>query len=336
MEISKTLYRLKALAVISIVMAHSCYTEIPNRIVVMLFHRYATAGVFIFFLLSGYFFNTAKGMTFFVKFWKKKARFLVAPWLTGAILLFAYGFITGGQKLSIMNFINYVLGNGSFFYYLTVLCFCYLICWPLMLSARRQCYMIVLVLITVLSVLCTSAQILPSIVDKQKWVFTYLNPYLNVFNWVGIFGLGCLFREYNIISKFIKQLNQRGMFRIFVFFNVLWVGLCFLDNKISYWSNMSLLTEFCLFVCLLIISVGWKKGDTILEEIGKVTLPIYIYHMPIQSQILSTGIWRQSVFGAVLRPVLTVLLIYAILFLGKLLFQKIKLEKMFMLLLGLR
>lgn len=60
----------------------------------------------------------------------------------------------------------------------------------------------------------------------------------------------------------------------------------------------------------LAIACRVKNGrlDKILSKIGKITLPIYLYHMPIQEQILKSRESLANVGFAFLRPVITILI----------------------------
>ena len=68
---SKMFYALKALALVSIVMAHSYYNGITNAVVSNLFGVFVRVGVVVFFILSGLFLvRQGEG---FGKFCRKKS-----------------------------------------------------------------------------------------------------------------------------------------------------------------------------------------------------------------------------------------------------------------------
>lgn len=54
--------------------------------------------------------------------------------------------------------------------------------------------------------------------------------------------------------------------------------------------------------------VRWKKSADALSKVGKITLPIYLYHMPIQEQILKSKESLANVGFAFLRPMITILI----------------------------
>ena len=61
---------------------------------------------------------------------------------------------------------------------------------------------------------------------------------------------------------------------------------------------------------VLVIALRLNNGKfaKILSKIGKITLPIYLYHMPIQEQILKSRESLANVRFAFLRPVITILI----------------------------
>lgn len=307
-ETSKTLYRLKAFALVAIVMAHTYYTEIPNEWAVRYIHRFCTAGVFCFFFLSGFFFHPTKGQA--AAFIRKKISSLVCPWFFCSSLYFALLVVTHTMSPNLKHYINFVLGNGSFLYYLTVLCIFYLLFWHF---SQNRAVLLLSILLSVFSTVLTGREVLPGLVDPDKWIFTYLNPYLNIFNWIGIFSLGVLFQENMYMEKTLQTVGKRWWaFTIGAFLSVL--VLTPFDNNDGYWSNFSLILEAVIVLGLLGLACGMgnKKVSMSLETIGRLTLPVYLLHMPIQNRILASPSMRGSVVCAVLRPVITICLIAGI------------------------
>lgn len=305
-EFSNTMYQWKAIALVSIVMAHSWYTYIENPYVVSICARFTKFGVFVFLFLSGYFFDPQKYT--FSEFWKKKLRTLGIPWIVAAALTYCLRFRVYGFYVDIKEFVNWTLGNGSWLYWLSILVMCYLIYWKVFKS-KTLC--ILSVGLTIASLLLTAFGRLPAVVDTDKWAFTYLNPYLNIFNWIGIFALGILAKNGKLEELVMKFTQSSVKAWAAVFISILgWMVLAKIDPNTEYWSWGGVLAEPLMSIGALAISCRVKNGrlDKILSKIGKITLPIYLYHMPIQEQILKSRESLANVRFAFLRPVITILI----------------------------
>lgn len=127
---SKIIYRVKAFALYSIVLAHSMYTNIDNEIAVNYLSRISTVGMFIFLFVCGYYYtyDGKKHKVSWAQFWKK-AITLFVPWFTNASVYYLLLIRAKGFELSLHTYVNFVLRNGLYFYFMTILCLCYVIGW---------------------------------------------------------------------------------------------------------------------------------------------------------------------------------------------------------------
>lgn len=121
-HISKMFCAARVLALLSVVSAH---ISLPETFAGNLFGRIGSIGVIAFIIMSGYFYNTDKypNVTGLIadKFVK-----LIVPWVFMASVVFAYDTILGHKPFSFINYFKWIIGNGTYFYYMTVLVLCYL------------------------------------------------------------------------------------------------------------------------------------------------------------------------------------------------------------------
>lgn len=313
-EDSKTLYRFKALALISIVMAHTYYTDIQSVIVVRYIHRFCTAGVFSFFFLSGFFFHPTK--TSAQEFFKKKTIILLCPWLFCSTVYYCLLVLAKTKSLSILSYINFFVGNGSYFYYLSMLCFCYLFFWR---CYNKKAFLMLAIALTAISTILTAVDIIPTMVNINKWPFTYSNPYLNPFNWIGIFGLGLLFQQTSFNMHRLLLILKNRWVSVLLVSTTVYIILVPFDNKDGYWSYFSLIIEAVLGIGLLCLACGIEKFQVsrLIEYIGKLTLPIYLIHMPIQNRLFTAIAMKTNPLFAIIRPIVTILMLTLFLHLYK-------------------
>lgn len=111
---------------------------------------------------------------------------------------------------------------------------CYLIYWK---AYKSKTLCIISVFLTITSLLLTAFGRLPAVVDTDKWAFTYLNPYLNVFNWIGMFALGILAKN-GKLEELVMQFAQSSIKAwTTVFISILgWMVLSKIDLNTEYWS----------------------------------------------------------------------------------------------------
>lgn len=121
------IYALKVFALFSIVSAH-CWTIATktnqiNNVFSSILSQIGSIGVGIFFILSGYLFF--KNKRSFSAFFLNKIKTVMIPWiLVGTTVYFYVFFRKEGVELN--SWINFLLGNGSYLYYLTLLIVFYL------------------------------------------------------------------------------------------------------------------------------------------------------------------------------------------------------------------
>lgn len=326
-NLSNALYIAKAFAVVSIVLAHTSYESISSDYIKAFLSIYKLIGVYIFFIISGYFYNKDK----YKNIWellKDKAVKIGIPWITfGTIIYGITLFLNNDMKISCIGYINHILGNGTYLYFLTMLMLSYVLMYFI---PKKQEY--ILIAVNIVSILLTSLGVLPQVVNTTKLAFCYFNPYLNVMNWIGVFAIGVLIRRKNFL-EIIKTFLKDKVILISISYAILFAILCLFKLNISYWNLLSLIIGVLSFVAVLSISLRLSNINW-LVDIGKKSFFIYQIHALFVS-IFRNILANSNVF-AILRALVIVLTIYFIAILGQRIARFIKLEKIYNMLLGIR
>lgn len=121
------IYCLKALAIFSVVCAHSSVSpngNPANVAVSKILNGIGVIGVPLFFLSAGYLFN--RNTQNFKDFWLKKIRTIFIPWFFCETIVWFYVVLRKGG-LDILSWLKWLIGFGHSTYYLTMLIFLYII-----------------------------------------------------------------------------------------------------------------------------------------------------------------------------------------------------------------
>ena len=150
----------------------------------------------------------------------------------------------GKPPVSLSGYAAFLLGNGSYLYYLTMLVCMYLVfAWPVM---RRKPVLYACVVITAVS----------SMFALNIPGFT---PYLNIFNWIGYFALGILCGQ-----------ERNGFERIFVSM-IRWEWLAYAvtvtliavmvmqQRAGSYWGGICAVAAWSGALSVLLLSCRLKR-----------------------------------------------------------------------------
>ena len=309
--LSKQTYILKFYAICLVALVHSYFKAIDINSLVFVLTKISCVGVFIFFILSGYFFHPKKG------FWKKKLLAIIVPWCICAIIMYGYQCFHHNQIFTAKGVINYFVGNGSFLYFLSMLMACYGLCY-----FYKKFFWIIFCFMgaTVISVFLTSLDILPHSVFSQRWFFTYLNPYLNVFNWIGFFSIGILIQQTDKLGQLFQISRKYWYFLLLLYSLILFISYQY-EYGFVYWTSLAIpniLLVTLIFMALAQIPLyRLKYLELVCVKMGAITLPIYMYHETIINKILVWPAWlRGNIVAALARPCLCVLIIGFCCYLG--------------------
>ena len=337
-EVNNTFYVLRFFAILAVVMAHSVYTLIPNDTVVKVFNSFGRCGVIIFFIISGYYFRKEKYENVF-QLLKAKLKTIVIPWIIWGLAIYCTRFTSTGLYFNLKEIMLWLLGFGTYLYFLTI--YILLLC-IFQILPKKSGIQVILLLCTLINVYLVAGNIGPYSVLESTNVrpeLIYLLTYLNIFNWIGFFTLGLLLRKLNLFENkdIFNNINPRAfIYKIVI--NLLIISLLvymILNEKgNTYWTNNSIWIEMSFFVIFFQVSKLLKDVKYI-QEIGKVTMPIYLIHFLIEGFIFNK-VLPESIIMGLIRPLISVLVVYWLLQLGLFISKKIHLQRLYTTFLGLK
>ena len=329
-DLNCQLYCMKAAAIVAVILRHSCFSELSNPLDRSIVGVLSSYGVFTFFVLSGYFSKKESFCITVSKQWKR----LIVPWLFWGSLLFLL-VLRAGEDFSLSHFFNHMIGNRSSYYFCSMLLLLKLTFFLYPEKHKSKTVVCILLMAaSVASLSLTAVGVLPDNSVSGLSVFEYLNPYLNVLNWVGMFALGVLMKEYD----FFHVLGETSCLikSALASVCVLIVCLAVVFGQSSYFSLFGYLSEFSLFLLTCITSTFFS-GFTLQKQIvyiGRNTYPLFFLHYPLLS-ILSRGdSFRSSVIAIFTRPFVCIALILIVLALFDYISKKLKIEKVYRILTG--
>lgn len=307
----------KVLAILSVILAHSRVND--STIYSTLAEIIGAIGVVTFFFISGYFYNGSKyGISVF---FLKKIKTIIIPWIfLGSVVFFV------GNKFSFLNYANWLIGNGTYLYYLSVLMMCYL----LSSFFKQQWHRFFFILLNIISLLLTSFGVIDQIWGNVL-DFTPFNNYLNIFNWIGFFSLGILFQGKMQHLLFILNKNIVSILILYVI--VVFFSLLFEPNAGGYFSIFAIPLEITGLLALFSLSTLPVFHQKIIYKISEFTFTVYLIHFlvfPFRRFLIS------NYFFQFLNPVVYLLICIGLILIGKYVSKKIKMESLFTTLMGVR
>lgn len=285
---------LKFFGIIYVMCAHLSPVAIQDGINIkfsILFDSIGALGVPIFFLIAGYFFkNNKKNIK---DFFRNKIKTIYIPWIfIGTIVYISVFYFQ--HSLSAFNYLKFIMGYGSYLYFLTVLNILYLIYFKL---KDYKLFLHFTSFISVVSIFLTC--------------YFGLNTfsYINVFNWIIYFNLGIYINKYKLLEK-IEAFCVKYLFG-FVLLLILSFGIHLYKNiSIGYWTIdgfIIILVNMCFLLGInKKINITWNFA----KYIGKNSLSFYLIHMPIAGVIVRvTNILTPLI---IFRPFLSLIITFIV------------------------
>ncbi len=319
-SMSQSISLLKGLAIFSVICAH-CNTvpENANGFVHACSHMLAnlgTVGVICFFIISGFLFRCESKKTFF----SKRLVALGAPWIIGSVAVYLYVALRN-PPLSLSGFLNFMIGNGSYFYYLTIL-FLFYLTFAFVPFLKRTIPLLVLIVTGIVSGLLFS-----------DGTFITPTPYLNYFNWVGYFALGVLIRTY--LKSFVILFDKLHKLRfcIYVAYLIILTYQIITAQNGYYFGFPEMFFAWCGAISFLLLSVDIKEIKCIplkraLQSSGDSSLFIYIWHMPIAGIIANLFSYHPFTVLVIVRPFVVLAIVLSAGFLANFILRKIDRKKL--------
>lgn len=275
--LNKTLWQLKGVAIISVVCAH-CNIQMEDACILYIKNiltNVGSIGVGIFFLLSGYFFhNTCVPLNRFM--WKTVKR-LVIPWMLAGTFIWLYVALRKGG-IGIGEWIHFVLGVNSAFYFMTDLLVMQVIFYILeKLSLAKRCS-------TVLILLAANEVF---IVLESRGYSLFPTPYMDFFCFIGYFALGryLAYASCTTVGRKLWVFDNRKI-RVIALLSC--TALIVSPLRFTYFENALSLIFECFFIFtsfLLVLHVNSR----LLEWLGKKSFFIYLWHLPIAGILSNMG-----------------------------------------------
>ncbi|MGH2317021.1 acyltransferase family protein [Planococcus sp. SE5232] len=291
---------LKAFAVLSIVSAHSGYVSANtyelNIVFSWILNQFGSIGVGIFFIISGYLFY--KNKYSIDAFFKKKLNTIFIPWILTGTMVYLYVTLRKSE-VTIEGLLNFLSGNGSYLYYLTLLVVFYLV---FFFTSKNNIFVLSILMLSCLSILLTA-----------MGFFNEINPFLNPFNFAWYFCLGLFIASNNLLMK-VAEICSKYKYFFLVIYILLLIIIKTFNLSSGYWGISSLVIQpisIALIFGLANFSFVYNKNFLIL---GKESFSIYLLHMPAAGLIAFIfniyNLWLLTLLRPFIVIVITLILIY--------------------------
>lgn len=287
----------KGIAMISVISAHC--NSIPDgspSIIIMqsaFLNNFSKTGVILLFIMSGYLYHVTDADNGYVS---RKIKSLICPWAISGIIVYLYVHLRK-PPLTFAGLLGFLLGDGSYLYYLTVLCALYLIFYVPIMRERE-------VLLICVAVGYAHTIFVPNSLGS------FINPYLNILNWIQYFAIGMLLQE----NKRTENVKLRTLLRILLPYLYLIIIVVLSINKIrmEYWVGWSpiISTIGAITICISATCVSGMSCSDVLKSIGRGSLFIYLWHMPIAGIVAKVFGNNALLQFVLIRPIVVLLIVY--------------------------
>ena len=317
LSLSQILSTSRIYALISIVAAHIYFVQDTCYI---LFERIGTIGVIVFLLVSGYFFKPEKFDS--VKaLLKKKMVSICIPWVVLGTVTWFYNVMLSSKYRSIIGYLKWISGNTTFLYYMPILMLCFLIFFK-----SNKWFQKLSFAVTVVSVILTAAGIMDGVISFLK-----ITNYLNIFNWIGFFGLGMLFQNINE-SKLVFVLKKYRFVFIGLYAVTLMILVIFDAVEVNYFSFVAIPYELCGALAVFSMSTFDLSRYSFFKRIINLSFSVYLLHMIFIG--LFDEILQKFILTQYLSPIIIILITILFLVSAGCIAEKIKLGSLFCVITG--
>jgi len=319
-KLSKLFSTARIYALVSIVTAHISFS--PKTFVDILFNRVGSIGVIAFIIMAGYFYNAKKFPTV-VSLVRNKCKTICIPWCFLGTLSYIYKAIAGHNGFQVDEYFKWILGNGTYLYYMTVLVLCYLL-----FFRTNKIILYASIVVTPISLQLTAFGVLDPIIQLIR-----VTNYLNIFNWIGFFALGIL------ISEQDKQwaytfLKKARIVILFVFSIVLVFFLVLKDIALDYFSHLGFIYELLGAAALFALST-WSITDIkVFQSLSNSSFTIYLVNVVFIG--LLDNFFGTFLTTKFLSPLIVIAFAYGSIYLFDFLSRKLNLNLLYRNLVGIR
>ena len=314
-SISKTIYVLKALAIICVVSAHcdSYFYPVAESLRALL----GTVGVPVFLMCSGYYCRLEEARSIF---WRKKLKHIVVPWLLWGVLTYIQVTLLGHQGLSLADALRWIVGYKTWLYYVPVL----LVCFVVYRSNLKDWWLYLNIAVSLCSWLLTYLGIFK--------ITSFMTLYQNPLNFSMFFALGILLKRMDLS----KAASCSMKWKLAIVVTCVVIAVCYaMGDSVGYWSSLWSIPFELLMTAGLFFAASALRNMRFAYEIGKETYFIYFVHMTIGNIVANKLLWERihNMSGVaecllvVIKPTMTVLICSGMYVMVKWLAEKCKCGK---------
>lgn len=285
-----TIDYLRGLALVSVVCAHCSGLYNPNELITeriaVLLNNVGSIGVPVFLFISGLFDHKQPSIKSLLLGLKR----IIIPWAIFGSLVWCYMAIRGDA----IAYIDWMLGNGSYLYYLPVLLALKSIFYLINGNTRATAVIVILSIIMNIAVEADLVQI---------------NNYLNVLFWAVWFGTGVLARTQ--WAKINSSIRKYGWISLALFVLLLSISIAGKYRVDAYFDHGYIIYEALAVIGLIWMANTMSGGvSSLIRYCGINSLPFYLIHMPFAG-IVSRLCYMIDIPGVdVLRVPLTYLVTF--------------------------
>ena len=307
-ECSKVFTVSRVFALICIVCAHINFNNTIGRI----YNVVASVGVVAFLFMSSYYYRPEKFPNF-LGMVKNKLISIGIPWIFLGTVVYLYNGILR-KNLSVISYFKWIIGNGTYLYYLTVLVLCFIIFYK-----PSKVLSIVSIVLTPISLALTAMGSMEPVIE-----FLHITDYLNIFNWIGIFGLGQLTRSADP-KKLFEFFGAVRIYVISIFLLASVLLVVFDKVELGYFSYIGIYFALLGALCIFCLSTWKAFSNKFFVSIANNSFAIYLIHMVL------IGIMDRIYNVHILTQIISALLVVAVAHIGlevcRFLINKAKAEK---------
>ncbi len=271
---SRFFYTLKGYAIISVVLAHTAVlnaksTKLDQFLLPFLVNL-GLLGVPVFFLGSGYFYSGCKRTI--RQLASNKLQRVVVPWFFCGTVVYFTSTVFGSRidKYSVGAHLGFVLGNGSLYYYMTVLFVFYILFY--FIIDKIEYFVLFAIAINLVSI----------------WSVNLVhNPYLNPLNFIAFFSIGIMCRKYDLLAYSAKWGKHCIVIALSFFTILVYITLQapYGEEGFSYFKISSFILEVYGIIMLCIFSTFSNRVSACVADLGRMSFSIYLLHMPVAGAI---------------------------------------------------
>lgn len=309
---SSALYVIKFFAILSVVFAHCSYHNTP--VAHSISGLIGGLGVPIFLISSGIFFNGTEDAK---KFWMKKLKGIIVPWLIFGVLTYILAVILG-SPFGVVDMLRWIIGHGSWMYFVTILLFYY----AFFRAIRWEGIHYVAIALWILSNVLDVFGVNP--------ISNLVGQYLNPFSRIGYFSIGVMAKKVGVLEFKMPKLWIK-LVASFVTLGLGVASICL--GKIAF---AAYLTEMIFTLCAATTLFFWSQSLSeckLLQNVGKQTYLIYFLHMQLGIGAVNAVIHALSLPSAAdwvllfVKPVAILSLVYFGIFVLDIIIKKLGMSK---------